>query len=133
MDARSSDRIAEEQAALRRVAVLVARGAPPEEIFAVVTAEVRRVLRADRTAMVRYDPDGAVTTVARSSPPGDDRDATRHMSLGGRNVSTLVFQTGRPVRMDDFSQATGPAADVVRRLGVRSSVGVPVSVQGRLW
>ena len=33
-------RLAEEQAALRRVATLVARGAPPEEVFAAVAEEV---------------------------------------------------------------------------------------------
>lgn len=45
MDTRPGDRIAEELAALRRVAVLVARGVPPEEVFAAVTAEVRRRVR----------------------------------------------------------------------------------------
>ncbi len=69
MDTRTSDRIAEELAALRRVAVLVARGAPPEEVFAAVTAEAGRLLGADLTAMARYDPDRAITYVARWSAP----------------------------------------------------------------
>ena len=59
MAARLSDRIAGEQAALRRVAMLVARAAPPEEVFAAVTAEVGRVLSADITVLARYDPDDA--------------------------------------------------------------------------
>jgi GAF domain-containing protein len=132
-DTGPSDRIAEEQAALRRVAVLAARGAAPEEMFAAVAAEVSRLLGADLTAMVRYDPDRTMTTVARWSAAGGDRGGGPHTPLGGRNVSTLVFQTGLPVRMDDFSQASGPAADIVRGLGIRSSVGVPISVEGRLW
>ncbi len=54
-------RLAEEQAALRRVATLVARGAPPEEVFAAVIEEVGRLLPVDCAGMGRYEPDGAVT------------------------------------------------------------------------
>ena len=57
-------RIADEQAALRRVATLVARAAPPAEVFAAVTAEVGRVLGTDYTSLFRYDPDGGATAVA---------------------------------------------------------------------
>ncbi len=67
MDARVSDRFAEEQAVPRRVALPVARGAPPEEVFAAVTAEIRRLLDADLTTMARYDPDG-VAARRRASP-----------------------------------------------------------------
>src|SRR2546423_483525 len=51
------------QAALRRVAVLVARGASPEEVFAAVAGEAARVLGAAVTTLARYDPDGAETVV----------------------------------------------------------------------
>ena len=133
METRASDRITEEQAALRRVAVLVARGAPPEEVFTTVTAEVRRLLAADVTALARYDPDGAMTYVARWSAAGEDRGGGVRPRLGGRNVSTLVFQTGRPARIDDFSRASGPPVEAVREFGIRSSAGAPVMVEGRLW
>ena len=133
MNARPGDRIVEEQAALRRVAVLAARGASPEEVFIAVTAEVRKVLDVDVTALARYDPDGAMTYVARWSGIGEDRGGGARPRLGGRNVSTLVFETGRPARIADFSQASGPAADVVRGLGIRSAVGAPIIVEGRLW
>jgi signal transduction histidine kinase len=133
MDSRPGDRIAGEQAALRRVASLVASGVPPEEIFAAVTAEVRRLLDADLTSLARFDPDGAMTFVARWSAAGEDRGDDVHMPLGGRNVSTMVSQTGRPARMDDYSEVTGPVTGVIRKFDVRSSVGVPVSVEGRLW
>ncbi|MEN3264605.1 histidine kinase, partial [Pseudonocardia sp.] len=53
--------------------------------------------------------------------------------LGGRNVAALVFETGRPARIDDYGDASGPAADVVRPSGLRAAVGVPISVEGRLW
>jgi len=133
MDIRASDRIAEEQAALRRVAVLVAKGASPDEVFAAVTAEVTRLLGADLTTMARYDPDGAMTTVASWSAASGYRGGYLRRLLGGLNVATLVFETGQPARMDDLSQASGPGGDVVRRLGIRASTGVPISVEGRIW
>jgi GAF domain-containing protein len=55
------------------------------------------------------------------------------ISLGGRNTHTLVFQTGRPARIDDYDAASGESADVARKRGIRSTVGVPISVEGRLW
>jgi signal transduction histidine kinase len=133
METGAGDRVAEELAALRRVAVLVADGEPPEEIFGAVAAEVRRLLDADLTGMARYDPDETLTTVARWCVTGDYGTGEPHTPLGGHNVATLVYETARPARMDDYSRACGPVADVVRKAGIRSSVGVPVSVEGRLW
>ncbi len=123
---------AAEQAALRRVATLVARAAPPEEVFAAVTTEVRRLLAVDLTAMGRYDPDSTVTYVGWSTT-GDKGAAGVRVPLGGRNLVTLVFETGRPARIDDYSTASGPSADLVRGFRIRAGVGVPISVEGRLW
>src|SRR5689334_12626785 len=126
-------RIAEEQAALRRVAVLVARAAPPEEVFAAVAAEAGRLLHPSHAAVSRYDPDGATSIVGTWSgtavvavPLG-----TR-VSPGDRTVTALVTRTGRPARLDDYGGATGTAAKIAREYGFRSAVGVPVSVAGRL-
>jgi signal transduction histidine kinase len=126
------DRFTAEQAALQRVATLVARAAAPEEVFALVTEEAGRLLGADNTTMARYDPDGARTVVAAWSSNGAALPAGR-ARLGGRNVPTLVFQTGRAARIDDYADASGPVAEVVREFGFRAAVGVPVSVEGRLW
>ena len=124
---------AEEQAALRRVATLVARAAPPEEVFAAVTAEAGRVLAADVAVMARYDADGTETFVGTWTGPGADLPVGIRLSLGGRNVASLVFQTGRAARLDDYSDASGPAAGLARELGLHSTVGVPISVEGMLW
>ena len=125
---------AEEQAAQRRVATLVARGVSPEEIFAAVTAEVGRVLGVDYTAMSRYEPDGARTVVAAWARSGSPvvPVGTREI-LGGPNVPTLVFETGRPTRIDRYGEDAGPAAAAAVAAGVRSAVGVPISVEGQLW
>ena len=135
MATRLRDRIAGEQAALRRVATLVARAAPPAEVFAAVTAEVGRVLGTDHTSLLRYDPDGGATAVGAWTRTGVAAPIPvgSRMSLGGRNVTTLVFQAGRPARLDDYADASGPAADIAQTWGIRASVGAPVNVEGRLW
>jgi signal transduction histidine kinase len=126
-------RLAEEQAALRRVATLVARGVPAEEVFAAVTEEAGRVLSAETAHLGRYEPDGAVTFVAAwGTAPGVQRVGTR-FRLGGKNVTTLVFDTGRSARVDGYADASGPAGAYARERGVRWSVGTPVIVEGRLW
>jgi signal transduction histidine kinase len=125
--------LAEEQAALRRVATLVARGVPPEEVFTAVVEEVGRLLSADFAAMGRYEPDAAVTFVAGWGRSGRSVPLGGRWSLGGNNVSTLVFETGRPARMDSYADADGPAGVTARGLGLGSSVGTPVIVEGRLW
>ena len=125
---------AEEQAALRRVATLVARAAPWEEVFAAVAAEAGRLLSADATLMSRYDPDDAATIVgAWTSTGAVSAPLGTRLSLGGRDLHTLVFQSGRPARIDDYGEASDVAAGIARKAGVRSAAGVPVSVEGRLW
>src|SRR5262245_29996115 len=126
-----SDRIGGEQAALRRVATLVAGGAAPEGGFAAVTGEAGRLLGAQLAVMGRYDPDGAVTVVASWSSTGTAFPLGTRWSLGGRNLPTMVFQTGRAARIDDFADATGPAGEAAREFGLRAAVGVPISVEGR--
>jgi len=56
-----------EQAALRRVATLVARGAPPEVVLGAVTEEAARLQAANYAVTARYDPDNARTIAAWSS------------------------------------------------------------------
>jgi signal transduction histidine kinase len=127
----------EEQAALRRVATMVAGGALPEEVFATVSAEVGRLLEADFTILSRYDQDGAATVVGTWARPGASCPLTggTRFEHSGHSVHRLVFDTGRPARIDDYrdSDASGPAADFARSYGFRAVVGVPISVEGRLW
>ena len=125
--------LAEEQAALRRVATLVARGVPPEELFAAVTEEVGRLLPVSSAAMGRYDPDGMFTTVAAWSEADAAFPVGTRWLPEGKNVLTLVFETGRPARMDTFADASGPIGVSAREAGYRSAVGTPITVEGRLW
>jgi signal transduction histidine kinase len=125
---------AEEQAALRRVATLVARATPPGDVFAAVTAETAQLLSADNATMSRYDEGGGATVVGAWFVPGTRPvPVGLRMEAGGHNLHTRVFETGGPARMDHYDDASGAAGGVARRWGIRSSVGAPISVEGRLW
>jgi PAS domain S-box-containing protein len=125
--------LADEQTALRRVATLVARRAPPAELFAAVTEEVGQLLPVSSAAMGRYDPDGMFTTVAAWSEADAAFPVGTRWLPEGKNVLTLVFETGRPARMDTFADASGPIGVSAREAGYRSAVGTPITVEGRLW
>jgi signal transduction histidine kinase len=130
----SLTRLAEEQAAVRRVATLVAHGTLPEEVFAVVVEEVVQLLRADLAIMGRYDADGTVTSVARSGGADDHLPVGSRRKLGGDNLGTIVFETGLPARADHYrDRASGPIGSAVHEAGIRSSVAAPIRVEGRLW
>jgi signal transduction histidine kinase len=133
VSAAESHGLAEEQAALRRVATLVARGVPPEDVFAAVTEEVARLLVVQTTRMGRYESDGTVTFVAASGMTDAFFPAGSRLILGGRNVSTLVAQTGRSARIDSYADASGPIGVTIRENGLGSAVGTPITVDGRLW
>jgi len=126
-------RIAAEQAALRRVATLVAHGAPPGQVLTAVTEEAGRLLHTDYATMKRYEPEDAITVVATWGSTGAGYPVGAGARLGGRNVPTLIFQTRRPARIDDLAGASGPMAELAREFGFRASAGVPVMVEGRLW
>jgi signal transduction histidine kinase len=105
---------------------------PSEEVFAAVTEEVGRLLPVEFAALGRYEPDGMVTVATWGSNP-DSLHVGRRWSLGGKNVSTIVFDTGRPARVDSYADASGQVGVAARGFGVSSGVGTPITVDGRLW
>ncbi|HWE10754.1 MAG TPA: GAF domain-containing protein [Solirubrobacteraceae bacterium] len=123
-------RLAEEQAALRRVATLVARGAAPEEVFAAVAKEAGRLFLVDVVNMNRYEYDGTYTIVASE---GGRFPVGGRWALGGKNGTTLVFETGRPARIDSYAAASGQGGVGSHDRGIRSAVGTPIIVEGHLW
>ena len=102
-------RLAEEQAALRRVATLVAAGAPPAEVFEAVSAEVAALIAADGAALTRYEADGTVTAVSGWTTEGGYIYVGRRYELEG-TVSGLIFETGRPGRVDELRRSAGRGA-----------------------
>ena len=126
-------RLADEQAALRRVATLVAREPPQDQVFAAVAAEAAHVLDLDDARMVRFDGGATATVVASWGVLADALPVGTRISLEGETATALVFRTGRPARVTDFTHVPGPFAASLRGLGVRSSFAVPVIVDGQLW
>ncbi len=126
--------LADEQAALRRVATLVARGVSPSELFSAVAAELARVLAVQNASVWRYEPDGASTLLAACDEPGAKKmPVGKRFTLEGDNVAAMVLRTGRPARMDSHDNAAGSAAAQIRELDLRGGVGAPIIVDGRLW
>ncbi|MEA2306452.1 MAG: hypothetical protein QOH43_3732 [Solirubrobacteraceae bacterium] len=125
--------LAEEQAALRRVATLVARAVPASELFDAVAAEVGGLLGADATSLVRYEADGKTTSVAGGSGPGIRMPASWSCLPPTDTVAGLVLASGSPARLDSFEAVDGPVAAAAREQGIRCSVGAPIVVGGGLW
>jgi signal transduction histidine kinase len=124
-------RLAEEQAALRRVATRVAEGASAGEIFEAVVAEIADILGLQGIELARYEPDGTATVLGASGdhpfPPGST------WALDGPSVLAAVLGTGRPARIDDYSALPGTIAETVQRAGFRSAIGAPIVVDGATW
>jgi signal transduction histidine kinase len=105
--------LADEQAALRRVAELAARGTEPRDLFGKLTAEISRLLPGKATAVVRFDSDGTATTEAVSSEPAAQWSA----ASTGIELAAVVRSTGQLARTE------GPPA----------GGAVPIHVDGALW
>lgn len=127
-------RLATEQEALRRVATQVAQARSPSDVFGSVTREVALHSGADLARMERYEADGTATVVAMwSGAEVGKLTVDGRVAPEGASIAALVRETGGPVRIDSFEDATGPIADEARALGIASSVGCPIVVQGRVW
>jgi signal transduction histidine kinase len=126
--------LADEQAALRRVATLVASEATPRRVFELVTAEVGRLLDLPGASVMHYD--GARTARVVGAWSVDGRPAFpvgATLELDGETVVAKVLRTGRPQRVDGYEEVRGSLAAAVRQFGYRSAVAAPVTVGGRLW
>src|SRR5438093_2401748 len=125
------NRLAEEQAALRRVATLVASAAQPKQVFQMVAEEAGQLLEARTAATVRFEQDSAVVVGSWSDGEG-----------AGIEVGTLVpySDPGSPVyrasheggRIDDYEELAGEAARLTRLRGYLSAVMAQITVGSRL-
>jgi signal transduction histidine kinase len=127
------ERLAAEQSALRRVAILVAREHSPGELLATLTEEIGVLLEVDAAAILRYEQDVSATVVAGWSNGEITLPVGERLPLQGENLADRVHRTGAPSRKDDYTDATGPIATVVRGLGIRSAVASPIVVEGATW
>jgi PucR C-terminal helix-turn-helix domain/GGDEF-like domain/GAF domain len=128
-------RLAAEQAALRRLATLVARGVGPLEVFGAVAEEMRRCVHADTAGLWRFESDREIIGVASAADPA----ALARWPVGmrtpveGNTIAALVQHSGRPARIDSYGNVAGPIAARARAVGVSAAVGVRIIVDGRVW
>jgi PAS domain S-box-containing protein len=123
----------EEQAALRRVATLVARGASPADTFSAVAAEVGQLFDGDLAAVFRYSPHKQATIVGAWSGPGITVALGSTFDVVGTGIGVRVLETRRPARTERFDGPPGSMAAFLAGCGARSGIGAPITVEGRLW
>ena len=129
-------RLVAEQAALRRLAMLVARGVEPSEIFDAVTKEMCRCVGGEGAGLYCYETSGEITLVAGvyqpAATPVQWPVGTR-TPVAGNTLASTVLRTRGPARMDSYEDVAGALATQVRAIGIRAAMGVPVIVDGRVW
>jgi signal transduction histidine kinase len=126
-------RLADEQAALRRVATLVAEGAAPSVVLDAVVAEMEALLDADQVALNRFEPSDEIVVLAHRGLDVARTPVGSRVSTAGESVTAIVRRTGQPARMENYDEVEGELAELARATGLRSSVSAPIMVEGRLW
>jgi PAS domain S-box-containing protein len=127
--------LAEEQAALRRVATAVAAEREPQRVFGLVTEEVGRLLGAQSSNLVRYEGDATATVVGGWSVGGlANVPVGERVALDADTAMVRVLRTGEAARIDSYDGIPGTLAERLRdHLGFRCAVAAPVVLDGRLW
>jgi signal transduction histidine kinase len=123
-----------EQSALRRVAMLVAADPDSGRLFDCVCEELGGVLRVRSTDMLRFEENRTATVVgawAASGAPSFPVGAS--VPVEGASVTAKLYRSGRPERVDDYAGVGGELAARLRTFGIRSAVGAPITLAGRLW
>jgi signal transduction histidine kinase len=126
-------RLANEQAALRRVATLVAEGASPVPVFDAVAAEMAGLLGADHVVVCRYEPGADLIVLAHHGSSAQNLRPGTRMNHEGGGVEAVVRRTNQSARVESYDGAGGVIAQPARAARVRVAVGAPIVVDGRLW
>jgi signal transduction histidine kinase len=127
------ERLAAEQAALQRVATLVAQGGQPSEVFDTVAAELAGLLQADHVMVCRYEPGSELTVLAHHGSSSREVPPGTRINHEGDSVEAVVWRTERSARLEGYEGARGRIAEHARAAGVEVAFGAPVVVDCRLW
>jgi signal transduction histidine kinase len=126
--------LADEHAALRRVATLVAEEPPPSRVFQQVTEEVGRLLELPGATVVHFRGPQNATVVSAWSEDGSLRfPVGSSLELDGDTVVAKVLRSGSAQRVERYDEAGGSLAQTLRSAGYRGGVAAPVRVAGGLW
>jgi PAS domain S-box-containing protein len=123
-----------EQAALRRVATLVAQGHDAGELFDAVAVEVGQLLSADATRLLRYREDGLASVVGSYGASDAEIGVGSHLSVDRGEPWGRVAQSRSPERAD---RLRGDGSDTLAKslvaVGITGAVAAPIVVSGRPW
>jgi len=123
-----------EQAALRRVATLVAGDLDASRLFNGVCEEVGRVLGVESANIARFEDDCTQTVVGAWGAGGAPHfPVAERVPLDGETVTGKLHRSGRPERVDDYSGVRGELVKLLRAQGIESAVGAPIIVAGETW
>jgi signal transduction histidine kinase len=122
--------LADEHAALRRVATLVAAEAPQQAVFDSVTCEVGRLLDADGSSLVRWDGTTAHIVASWSREGFQAARIGPIERIDAGSATSRALHLGEPARADGLENSTDPS---VIAQGIRSAVAAPIRVGGRVW
>ena len=125
--------LADEQAALRRIATLVARGVSPDVIFETVTDEVHGLLGGDVTALNRFDPDGLWTVIAVRGMESNVIGAGERWDPGEAAPGLAEVFSGRPVRVDTYSPIGSALDAIIEAERAVAWIGSPIQIMGQTW
>ena len=125
-------RLADEHAALRRVAVLVASGAEEATIFHCVCEEAARLFDASTSNLVLWRNGVRITTAGWSLRGVHVKPGTR-MEIEPDTLDGRVYRTASPSRIDSYASEPGAVAAMLRRNGIKAQVAAPVMVDGEVW
>ncbi len=123
--------LADEQAALRRVATLVAGAPDPLSVFEIVTREASQLLDLPVLTLMRFEPDGTVTVLAEASVSPFRVGA--NIVLDGPSVIATILETGEGARIDSYEGLPGAVAARLRSAGAKAGYGVPIIVDDKVW
>ncbi|MCX8563018.1 histidine kinase [Mycolicibacterium mucogenicum] len=125
--------LAGQQAALRRVATLVARGAAAEGVYSAAVTELARGLQVEHVNLLRFAGDGCVAVAAHDVDIARQLQVGRFVALDGDTLAGEIRRTGRPFRINDYRSAAGSTASMLCQGGLRCGVGAPITVAGAVW
>ncbi len=124
--------LADEQAALRRLAELAAREASVPEVLDAVAREASWLAGVSFGMVLRFEPDGASRIEALSGAPESFRLGMRSPAEGDGSAYR-VWRTGRAARADDLKDMSGTWPRMAHRDGYSSSAAAPMRIGESLW
>lgn len=125
----------ERASALLDIAILIAREAPEEVLFASIAEHTARRLGTESASIMRYVGDERAVIVgvwreggSRGLPVNAELDFdVRNSALG------QARRTGRPARVDSYEGRRGELPIMMRSVDVRGSVAAPIMLGDEMW